>query len=91
MAKQNVGQEQIKIIGAGFGRTGTNSLRIALNKLGYNTYHMHDVIKYEEFPLWLNEIRKKNQILQKIYLKQEITLHVLIFHLRHSMCFFILF
>ena len=34
----------LKIIGAGFGRTGTNSLRIALNMLGAGpTYHMHEV------------------------------------------------
>ncbi|KAI8149847.1 P-loop containing nucleoside triphosphate hydrolase protein [Fennellomyces sp. T-0311] len=30
----------LKIIGAGMGRTGTDSLRIALNTLGYNTHHM---------------------------------------------------
>ncbi|KAG2211849.1 hypothetical protein INT47_004536 [Mucor saturninus] len=29
----------LKVIGAGYGRTGTDSLRIALNTLGYNTYH----------------------------------------------------
>ncbi|KAL0084758.1 P-loop containing nucleoside triphosphate hydrolase protein [Phycomyces blakesleeanus] len=30
----------LKIIGAGFGRTGTNSLRLALETLGYRTHHM---------------------------------------------------
>ncbi|KAI8356666.1 P-loop containing nucleoside triphosphate hydrolase protein [Blakeslea trispora] len=30
----------LEIIGGGFGRTGTDSLRLALNKLGYNTHHM---------------------------------------------------
>ncbi|KAI9485352.1 MAG: P-loop containing nucleoside triphosphate hydrolase protein [Benjaminiella poitrasii] len=30
----------LEVIGAGFGRTGTDSLRIALNMLGYNTHHM---------------------------------------------------
>ncbi|GAA5795576.1 hypothetical protein HPULCUR_000937 [Helicostylum pulchrum] len=29
-----------KVIGAGFGRTGTESLRFALDILGYNTHHM---------------------------------------------------
>lgn len=34
----------LDIIGAGFGRTGTNSLRIALNLLGTGPcYHMHEV------------------------------------------------
>ena len=34
----------LKIIGAGFGRTGTNSLRLALNMLGAGPcYHMHEV------------------------------------------------
>ncbi|CEP12787.1 hypothetical protein [Parasitella parasitica] len=30
----------LKVIGAGFGRTGTDSLRLALNILGYKTHHM---------------------------------------------------
>ncbi|KAI9494355.1 P-loop containing nucleoside triphosphate hydrolase protein [Zychaea mexicana] len=30
----------LKIIGAGYGRTGTDSLRTALNILGYTTHHM---------------------------------------------------
>lgn len=30
----------LEVIGAGFGRTGTDSLRTALNMLGYNTHHM---------------------------------------------------
>ncbi|KAI9336449.1 P-loop containing nucleoside triphosphate hydrolase protein [Pilaira anomala] len=30
----------LEVIGAGYGRTGTDSLRIALNMLGYNTHHM---------------------------------------------------
>ncbi|KAI8067694.1 P-loop containing nucleoside triphosphate hydrolase protein, partial [Gilbertella persicaria] len=30
----------LKIIGAGYGRTGTDSLRTALNMLGYKTHHM---------------------------------------------------
>lgn len=35
----------IKVIGAGFGRTGTASLRTALEKLGFNKcYHMHEIL-----------------------------------------------
>ncbi len=33
----------LKFIGAGFGRTGTFSTRIALNQLGFPCYHMHEV------------------------------------------------
>lgn len=33
----------IKVIGAGFGRTGTKSLKAALNELGYKTYHFSDM------------------------------------------------
>ncbi|KAG0171117.1 hypothetical protein DFQ28_001572 [Apophysomyces sp. BC1034] len=43
----------LQIIGAGFGRTGTHSLRVALDMLGYNTHHMitfaHD---HEKDPLF---------------------------------------
>ncbi|ORY95640.1 hypothetical protein BCR43DRAFT_564483 [Syncephalastrum racemosum] len=31
----------LKIIGAGYGRTGTDSLKEALNRLGYKTHHMN--------------------------------------------------
>tara|TARA_B100000029_G_scaffold425486_1_gene433904 strand:- start:246 stop:422 length:177 start_codon:yes stop_codon:yes gene_type:complete len=34
----------LKIIGIGFGHTGTNSTQIALNQLGFPCYHMHEVI-----------------------------------------------
>lgn len=34
----------LDLIGAGFGRTGTFSLRTALGKLGYPCYHMMDVL-----------------------------------------------
>jgi len=35
----------LKIIGAGFGRTGTMSLYTALNQLGFPCYHMFEVLK----------------------------------------------
>eukprot|EP01083_Nonionella_stella_P063728 165615_1 len=35
---------RLKVIGAGFGRTGTLSLKMALEKLGYKTHHAHDVL-----------------------------------------------
>lgn len=34
----------LKIIGAGFGRTGTSSVREALGELGFNCYHMSEVL-----------------------------------------------
>jgi hypothetical protein len=38
----------LKIIGVGFGRTGTASLYTALNQLGFPCYHMFEVIKNRE-------------------------------------------
>ncbi len=38
----------LKIIGAGFGRTGTLSTFNALNTLGYPCYHMFEVIENKE-------------------------------------------
>ncbi|HKY91529.1 MAG TPA: sulfotransferase [Nevskiaceae bacterium] len=35
---------ELKVIGAGFGRTGTTSLYTALNQLGFPCYHMFEVI-----------------------------------------------
>lgn len=38
-------EETLQIIGVGFGRTGTDSTRTALNQLGYPCYHMIEVLK----------------------------------------------
>jgi hypothetical protein len=38
------GSERMQVIGAGLGRTGTSSLRLALNQLGFKTLHMEDII-----------------------------------------------
>ena len=38
----------LKIIGAGFGRTGTLSVCTALNQLGFPCYHMFEVIENKE-------------------------------------------
>ncbi|CAF3333724.1 unnamed protein product [Rotaria sp. Silwood2] len=45
----------LKIIGAGFGRTGTESTKTALDLLGFNCYHMIEVIKRgrTSIPLWI--------------------------------------
>src|SRR3954447_1436632 len=39
----------LQVIGAGFGRTGTHSLKVALEMLGYNKcYHMTEVFEHPE-------------------------------------------
>ncbi|MBU1170127.1 MAG: hypothetical protein KKD44_11235 [Proteobacteria bacterium] len=51
----------IKIIGAGYGRTGTMSTQVALNNLGFPCYHMVEVIKNKanrkHVDFWLNVSR----------------------------------
>lgn len=45
--------QDIQVIGAGLGRTGTSSTQLALNILGFKTYHMYDVIASESHShLW---------------------------------------
>ena len=76
MADLSSGNDTIKVIGAGFGRTGTNSLRVALNALGYNTYHMFEVMKYGDEMLWYNEInkpRKNRNFTKNIFKKRGYT------------------
>jgi hypothetical protein len=46
---------QLQVIGAGFGRTGTDSMRIALEILGYPCYHMKVIVqgsKSEDVAHW---------------------------------------
>lgn len=39
-----MGSPEIRVIGAGFGRTGTTSLKVALNQLGFGPcHHMNEV------------------------------------------------
>ena len=50
----------LKVIGAGVGRTGTYSLKLALNQLGLGPcYHMEDVLQNqaEYVPLWVAAAR----------------------------------
>lgn len=44
----------LDVIGAGFGRTGTESMKRALEMIGYGPcYHMHEVLKHEDrVALW---------------------------------------
>ncbi|MDH3378503.1 MAG: sulfotransferase family protein [Gammaproteobacteria bacterium] len=49
----------LKIIGTGFGRTGTNSLKLALEQLGFGPcHHMYEVRDNpEQLPWWENAAR----------------------------------
>ena len=44
----------LEVIGAGFGRTGTNSLKLALEMLGFGPcHHMHEVATHtEQVSIW---------------------------------------
>ena len=57
MKKSNI-MTDLKIIGAGFGRTGTYSLKLALEKLGFGPcYHMADVmVKQNHVEMWNDAI-----------------------------------
>ena len=48
----------LAVIGAGFGRTGTLSLKVALEKLGHGRgYHMSEVFQNpDHVPLWINAL-----------------------------------
>ena len=49
----------LQVIGAGVGRTGTNSLRLALNQLGFGPcYHMYEVAQNlpVTVPLWASAV-----------------------------------
>ena len=48
----------LKVIGAGFGRTGTWSTEAALNQLGFPCYHMSEVLGNKENKSHLNFWRK---------------------------------
>lgn len=52
----------MKIIGAGYGRTGTKSLQIALEKLGYGKcYHMEALLRHPaDVVHWKNANEEKN-------------------------------
>ena len=51
------GREPLKVIGAGLGRTGTSSLKLALEELGYKTYHMDELALSGHAPVWANYAR----------------------------------
>ena len=49
----------LKVIGLGLGRTGTNSLKLALNQLGLGPcHHMDEVLQNQAkmVPLWMDAL-----------------------------------
>lgn len=57
--------DALQVIGAGFGRTGTDSLREALEQLGYPCYHMKVIIDNntpQDFALWASFFRGERQV-----------------------------
>ena len=47
-------EEGLQVIGAGYGRTGTDSLKVALNELGYKTYHMYECSLHGDHQKWID-------------------------------------
>ncbi|KAJ3120062.1 hypothetical protein HK098_004906 [Nowakowskiella sp. JEL0407] len=47
----------LEIVGAGLPRTGTTSLKEALEILGYPTYHMRENVIYNDSQKWLNIVK----------------------------------
>lgn len=52
ITKKQVLNEPIRIIGAGLGRTGSSSLRLALQEMGYETYHMTENVEKDHMGTW---------------------------------------
>ena len=59
----------VQVIGAGWGRTGTLSLKKALEILGYNpTYHMMEVIDQKHCPFWIRVADKQPYDFDEVFL-----------------------
>jgi len=58
----------LHIIGTGFGRTGTDSMRKALNLLGFGpTHHMHEMGKGIARENWLDVVKGAEPCWQKLF------------------------
>ena len=51
---------QLEVIGAGFGRTGTYSLKTALEILGYPCHHMETVALEGQGKIWARIVKGEN-------------------------------
>lgn len=76
MADTLVGTKGLQVIGAGFGRTGTLSLKTALEELGFGPcYHMTEVFKHlEHFDLWEKALDGEQVEWQDIFANYRATL-----------------
>lgn len=53
----------LKVIGTGFGRTGTTSLKIALEQIGFGKcYHMYELLHHPEDLKYFLKARKKEPV-----------------------------
>ena len=57
----------MKIIGAGFGRTGTTSIQRALKELGYTAYNFEAVVKHQHFDAWREITEGKKPDWEKLF------------------------
>jgi len=59
----------LKLIGAGFGRTGTTSLKAALEQLGFGPcYHFREMIDHPSHGrVWLEAAQGKNVAWEKVF------------------------
>eukprot|EP00913_Durusdinium_trenchii_P013055 g12255.t1 len=58
--KELEGEPRLKVIGAGWGRTGTNSVKIALEKLlDGPCYHMFECVKRPDYQKWIDAYNGK--------------------------------
>ncbi|ORY06456.1 hypothetical protein K493DRAFT_203324 [Basidiobolus meristosporus CBS 931.73] len=62
-------ENTLDVIGAGFGRTGTLTMKVALEKLGYPTFHMIEgVMNPSRYaPLWVEVTQGKRPNWDKIF------------------------
>ena len=66
----------IKVIGVGYARTGTLSLKTALDQLGFRCYHMFELFnRPADAPLWLRAYNGENRqhLFKKIFADYEAT------------------
>ena len=59
----------LEVIGAGYGRTGTMSLKLALERLGFmKCYHMQEVFMHpEHVPMWAAAHRGETVDWERLY------------------------
>jgi hypothetical protein len=65
----------MKVIGAGFGRTGTMSLKVALEELGYDScYHMVELFEHpEHVELWEAAVRGESVNWEELFAEYKAT------------------